>query len=35
MDFFTDFKIASQYILEYVGQEASLKDVEKETKSML
>jgi hypothetical protein len=33
MDFFADFKTTSQYILENVGQEVTLKDVEKDTKS--
>jgi hypothetical protein len=33
MDFFTGFKATSQYILENVGQEVALKDVEKDTKS--
>jgi hypothetical protein len=33
MDFFSNFKNASQYILEYVEQEAFLKGVEKDAKS--
>jgi len=34
MFFFTDFRVASQDILEQVGQEAALKDVGKDAKSM-
>jgi hypothetical protein len=33
-DFFIDFSTASQHILDYVGQEAVLKDMEKDSKSM-
>jgi hypothetical protein len=33
-DFFTDFNATSQDILEKVGQEVALKDVEKDSKSM-
>ncbi len=33
MDFFTDFNLTSQDILEKVGQEAGLKGVKKDAKS--
>jgi hypothetical protein len=33
-DFFTDFNAASQDIVEKLGQEAALKDVEKDSKGM-
>jgi hypothetical protein len=33
MHFFTGFRVASQAILEHVGQEATLKHVEKGAKS--